>query len=192
MTDFWRAGRNVALRTLTVKDAAITQKWRTSGRAWLLNRGAQNVEEQAAWIESRPRTEYNFIQVLHDGTPVGMISLVDVDEVHRHAEAAHFLIGEPDAVRPFGNGVIAAEATLLLHRFAFEVLGLHRIYGPVASDNVQMIRWNRYIGMVEEGRLRDHYWLNGHWQDAVMMGLCEDRWRSVTVPRLQELIGETK
>lgn len=179
-------GIYVTLRPLTVEDAAITQKWRTGGRAKLLNRGAQTVAEQAAWIASRPDTEYNFVQMLHaigdDGQyhpsqPVGMISLVDVDLVHRRAEPAHFLIGEERIVRESGLPV-AAEATKLIYELAFDTLGLHRVYGPIASDNRLMLKWHKYLGMSVEGRLRDHYFLNGHWQDAIMIGMLEGEYRA--------------
>jgi RimJ/RimL family protein N-acetyltransferase len=183
-------GRFVTLRPLTVDDAAITQKWRMGGRALLLNRGAQTVSQQAAWIAGRPDTELNYVQVLsQSGQPVGMISLVDIDLTHRHAEAAHLLIGEPELVAPYG-AKIAAEATKLLYELAFDTLGLHRVYGPLSSENTKMISWNKFVGMKVEGTLRDHYWLNGRFQDAIFMGLTEQDYRTTTIPRLRFLIGD--
>jgi RimJ/RimL family protein N-acetyltransferase len=157
------------------------------GRARLLNRGATTVDEQKAWIAARPGNEYNFIQVVKATEyPVGMISLVDVDLVHRRAEPAHFLIGEEDAVK---GKPIAAEATRLLYEYAFDTLNLHRVYGPLSADNKKMILWNHYLGMQEEGRLRDHYFLNGKWHDAVLMGLLESEYRTLTIPKLKAIIG---
>jgi RimJ/RimL family protein N-acetyltransferase len=180
-------GRYVTLRPITPDDAEITQKWRTGGRAYLLNKGAQTVEEQRHWIETRPPTELDWIQVV-DGKSVGMIALVDIDMTHRRAEAGHFLIGEPEIVKPYGTKV-AAEATQLMYAYAFDSLKLHRIYGVLSADNERMLRWNLYVGMKEEGRQKDHYFLNGHWQDGVIVGLTEDDYRTVTIPRLQSLIG---
>jgi RimJ/RimL family protein N-acetyltransferase len=183
-------GRYVTLRPLTVEDAALTQSWRTGGRAQLLNRGAQTVEEQRAWIASRPASEIDFVQVLsQSGQPVGMISLVDIDLTHRRAEPGHFLIGEPELVSPYGPK-IAAEATKLLYELAFDTLGLHRVYGLLSAENTKMISWNKFVGMKEEGRLREHYLLNGHYQDAIFMGLIEPDYRTVTIPRLKFLIGD--
>jgi hypothetical protein len=53
-----------------------------------------------------------------------------------------------------------------------------------------MISWNKFVGMKVEGTLRDHYWLNERFQDAIFMGLTEQDYREVTVPRLQFLIGD--
>ena len=180
-------GRHVTLRPLTPHDAEVTQGWRTGGRAQLLNRGAQTVAEQQAWIEGRPATEYNFVMMLDTGDLVGMYSLIDVDMHHRRAVAAHFLIGEPELVAPYGAGVIAAEATQLLYRLAFDELKLHRLDGTVSGDNVGMIRYDQYLGWQVEGRLRDHYFLNSHYQDAVCVGLLEADYRTVTIARLRGL-----
>ena len=91
-------GTHVTLRPLTVDDAERTLRWRLDDRAKLLNRGAETVEQQAAWIAARPASEINFVIELASGEAVGMLSLVGIDRVNRHAEPARFLIGEPKAV----------------------------------------------------------------------------------------------
>lgn len=185
-------GCYVRLRPLVPSDAELTHKWRESPRAFLLNRGARDVDEQRDWIAGRAGyAEFNFVMEVAAG-PVGMISLLEMQFVHRTFEVGHFLIGEPELVKPYGNGVIAAEATMLLYDFAFDTLKLHSQHGPIASENVNMITWSRYMGCKEEGRLKDFYWLNGHFMDAVWVGLGEDTYRSFTRPRLLGLIGGTK
>ncbi len=165
----------------------MTLAWRTSDRASLLNRGAVTVEEQAAWIASRPAGEHNFVIEVQEGErPVGMISLTAVDEVNRRAEPGRFLIGEPEAVR----GIPAAvEAMKLLYRLAFDHLDLVRVYGTVVADNLLMMKWQRYLGMKEEGRLRRHYFIGGRFHDAVVFGLLAEEYRAVTLPRLEALIA---
>jgi RimJ/RimL family protein N-acetyltransferase len=180
------SGEFVTLRPLTVDDAAMTLHWRQSKRALNLNSGAQTVEQQSAWIASRPASEYNFVILLKSGTPVGTLSLVDVDKVNRRAETGRFLIGEEEAVK----GIPAAvEAMKLLYELAFDQLGLQRIYGSVASDNHLMIKWQKFLGMKEEGRLRQHYFINGHFQDAVMLGLMADEYRQAALPRMKSFIA---
>jgi len=178
-------GNYVDLRPLEEADAEMTLRWRLSQRARMLTSGAGNVEEQAAWIGSRPASEYNFVIALKDGTPVGMLSLIGVNEVMRHAETARFLIGEEDKVK----GVPAAvEAMKLLYEFAFDTLKLARIYGNVASGNSLMVKWQIYLGMKQEGRMRDHYIFDGAFQDAVILGLLESEYRKESLPRMKALI----
>lgn len=178
-------GRHVVLRPLRVEDAELTLAWRLGDRTAHLNRGAQTLAEQTAWIESRPGDEVNFVIELRSGQPVGMISLIGIDTLHKRAEPARFLIGEPAAVK----GIPAAvEALKLLYQLAFDELKLQRIYGTVAADNHLMIKWHKSLGMQEEGRLRRHFFLGGHFQDAVCVGLLEDEYRALTLPRMNALI----
>jgi diamine N-acetyltransferase len=182
-------GEFVVLRPLRPEDAPITLEWRNSARARLLNVGAQDLEAQERWIASRPDTERNEIIETLDGRPLGMLSLIDIDLTHRHAETARFLIGDEEAVK----GIPAAvEAMKLLYQLAFDELGLVRIYGTVAESNARMIKWQRYLGMVEEGRLRRHLFIDGTWQDAVCLGLLEDEYRSVSLPRMNALIAAAR
>jgi RimJ/RimL family protein N-acetyltransferase len=179
-------GEFVDLLPLTVGHAALTLNWRLSSRATLLQSGATDVAAQAQWIASRPSAEYNFVIALKDGRPVGMVSLVGISKVHGHAEPARFLIGEEDAVR----GVPAAvEAMKLVYELAFETLGLRRVFGNMASENKLMAKWQRYLGMTEEGRLRSHYVIDGRVQDALLFGMLEEEYRKVAVPRMLALIA---
>lgn len=179
-------GQFVTLRPLNERDADITLKWRQSNRASLLNQGAQDVEQQRAWITSRPSSEYNFIIELKSGLPIGMISLVEIDTFSRHAETARFLIGEEEAAK----GVPAAvEAMKLLYEFAFGTLDLRRLYGTISVENHLMIKWQKYLGMIEEGRLRKHYFINGKYHDAVFMGLLKEEYLTTSLPRMKSLIA---
>jgi diamine N-acetyltransferase len=182
------SGEYVVLRPLEVEDAALTLKWRLDGRAALLNRGAESEEEQRAWIAAQPSNELNFMIELRSGAAVGMLSLISIDLKNRRAEPARFLIGEPDAVKAIP---VAIEAMKLLYEFAFDTLGLRRVYGTVVADNHLMIKWQKFLGMREEGRLREHYFVGGHFQDAVCLGMMEDEYRAVALPRMRGLIGRT-
>jgi GH25 family lysozyme M1 (1,4-beta-N-acetylmuramidase) len=42
--------------------------------------------------------------------------------------------------------------------------------------------------MKQEGVQRDHYWLNDHWQDAILIGMTEDDYRFIAKPKLEALI----
>ncbi len=182
-------GEFVNLRPLQVGDAELTLAWRNSQRARLLNAGAADVEQQAAWIANRPGSEYNYIIELKTGHPVGMLSLVGVNQVNRHAEPARFLIGDENATK----GIPAAvEAMKLLYEFAFDKLGLVRLYGTVASGNPLMLKWQKYLGMHEEGRMRNHYFLDGKWHDAIALGILTEEYRNIALPRMTALIAAAR
>lgn len=182
-------GEFVRLRPLESGDAEITLNWRASRRAKFLNAGSESVEAQRTWIASRPEGEFNFIIELSDARPVGMLSLVSISHQHKHGESARFLIGDETAVR----GIPAAlEAMLLLYRFAFYQLHLNRVFGTIADDNKMMIRWQKYLGMKEEGRLRQHYFINEKWQDAVCLGILKPEFETEAEPKMLSLIAAAR
>lgn len=180
------SGIFVDLRPLRVEDAALTLGWRQSERAVNLNKGASSVEDQANWISSRPANEFNFIIERKDGTPLGMLSLTGVDYINRRAEPGRFLIGDEAAARGIPA---AAEAMKLLYELAFDRLKLVRVYGTVVSDNPKMLKWQLFLGMVQEGVMRNHYFINGHFQDAIMLGMLDSEFRERALPRFRALIA---
>jgi diamine N-acetyltransferase len=82
----------------------------------------------------------------------------------------------------------------LLYDLAFNYFNLQRVYGTVASDNKLMIKWQKYLGMKEEGRLRQHYFIDGRFQDAVCLGILAEEYQKVAKPRMLALmkIGDHK
>ena len=179
-------GRWINLRLIKESDASITLKWRLKDRAKFLNSGSSTDKEQADWIKKRPSTEFNYIIQLKGGEPVGMLSLINVDTKNFHAETARFLIGEEDLVK----GVpVAVEAMKLLYQVAFDKLKLKRLYGTVASKNKLMIKWQKYLGMREEGALRQHYFINNEWQDAIVLGLLDNEYYEYALPKMNRLIN---
>ncbi|MEQ1804892.1 MAG: GNAT family protein [Burkholderiaceae bacterium] len=182
-------GQFVNLRPLTVGDAELTFAWRRSARAVLLNQGAQTAEQQRSWIAKRPASEYNFVIETKRQQPIGMLSLTGIDPVNRVGEPGRFLIGDEEAAKGLPA---AAEAMKLLYELAFDSLKLRRVWGVVASDNRRMIKWQIYLGMTQEGRLRQHLRINGSLQDAVVFGLLDSEYRSVTAPRLESLIAAAR
>lgn len=181
-------GQYVVLRPLRIEDAELTLRWRRGARGRLLNPGAASLFEQTRWIAARPKGEFNFIVELRSGQPVGMLSLINIDNVNRRAEPARFLIGEPDSIRGMP---VAIEAMLLLYELVFDHLDLRRVYGTVAADNRLMVKWQKYLGMKEEGRLRQHYFLDGRVQDAVCLGMLEEEYREIALPRMRALVAST-
>ena len=179
-------GTFVNLRPLLVSDAELTLKWRRSQRAMHLNSSSGTVEQQAKWIQARPSNEFNFMIETKAARPLGMLSLISIDLAHQRGESARFLIGDEEGVK----GIPAAvEAMLLLYQFAFDELKLERVYGTIGSANTLMIKWQKYLGMKEEGRLRKHYRLGGETQDAVCLGLLAEEYRRESLPRMRALIS---
>jgi RimJ/RimL family protein N-acetyltransferase len=187
VTEFFLSGEFINLRALNTNDAEATFKWRKSQRAKFLNSGASTLEQQRLWIAARPSSEFNFIiELKRKSAAVGMISLTNIDKENLHAEPGRFLIGEEDLVR----GIPAAvEAVKLIYEFAFYELGLIRLYGVIAANNLLMIKWHKYMGMKVEGQLRNHLKQGDIFRDGILIGLLVEDFQKVTLPRANLLIA---
>jgi len=105
-----------------------------------------------------------------DGRAVGSASLFSIDPLARHAEAGISLL--PDAR---GRGIGTAAMSQLVE-FAFVRRNLRRIHLQVIASNAAAIRCYEKAGFVLEGRLREHAWVRGAYEDIVVMGaLRSDR-----------------
>ena len=100
-----------------------------------------------------------------DGAPVGTASLFGFDMYARHAEAGITLAAEAR-----GRG-IGTEAIRRLVAFGFERRNLRRIHLQAIASNTAALRAYEKAGFVVEGRLREHAWVRGGYEDIVLMGI---------------------
>lgn len=96
---------------------------------------------------------------------IGTCTLAEVDRTHRRAE-----LGVAVAAGYEGEG-IAFEAARAVIRYAFDELDLHRITADADPRNSAGLALLARLGFRREGRLRQHYFQAGEWQDGVLFGL---------------------
>lgn len=167
-------GERCLLRPLSQADAQVTLAWRNDPALRDAVMGYRFPVTQAredAWYarilqDGGDRRADYAIESLTDGAMVGMTHLAEIDWIARHAGFG-IIIG--DASRQ-GQG-LAAEAMRLLFGHAFGVLNLRRIHLRVAAYNVRALALYHRFGFREEGRLREHVFLDGRYHDLVLMGL---------------------
>lgn len=103
---------------------------------------------------------------LTDGTPVGLLAFLNVDQRQGKAELRK-MIGEP-AHR--GKG-LAREATQLWLGYGVSALGLRKIYVDTLDNNVRNIHLNEKLGFKVEGLLRAECVIDGEQRDILRMAL---------------------
>jgi RimJ/RimL family protein N-acetyltransferase len=178
-------GTVATLRPLTLDDAEITLEWRLSARARFLQRGAQTMAEQRAWIAAKLATdELNFI-IEYRNKPVGMIALLDISQFHKSVQMGRLLVGEEEWV---GKAPVAFDADLMLCDYAFDTLKMHKIYGDVLEENQAMLRTRLYLGYKQDGILREHYLFDGVYKNTVAVSILENEYRMTCRPKLLQLI----
>lgn len=131
---------------------------------------AQFPANAARQAQETPRLEYALaVALTRTGDLIGSARLALGE--HRSGQ-----IGFALRVDQWGQGLGTETARLLLE-LGFRRLGLHRIWAARAPDNVSArVLWK--VGMVPEGRIRDHVFVRGAWRDSVTYSILEDEWRS--------------
>jgi len=109
---------------------------------------------------------------LEAGQHIGNIKLGPIDTYHQHA-AVGILIGEREW---WGHG-IASESIVGLTTYAFDVMGLERLYAGCYAANEGSRRAFLRAGWFEEGRGKDHWRTDAGREDDLRLGISKRSWR---------------
>ena len=78
---------------------------------------------------------------------------------------------------------LGTEIIRLGTEYAFEILGMHRIYASALTGNLASHRCFLSNGYRKEGESREYYWLEDHYESFIHYGLLEDEWREIIKKR---------
>jgi RimJ/RimL family protein N-acetyltransferase len=106
-----------------------------------------------------------------DNKFIGQCSLFNQNQV---AQTAELGIGIGDK-EYWGRGY-GREAVNLLLEFGFQKHNIRRIFLRVEARNQRAIKAYSACGLIEEGRLREHVWNNGRYDDLIFMGILRKEW----------------
>jgi RimJ/RimL family protein N-acetyltransferase len=168
------AGENVDLRVTEREDVEFLQYGRSDPepRLPLVCTVPRTRDEMEEFYENRIASngdDGRFIACEKgDDEPIGEANLFRVE--HDRGEVALWLVPE---VHGEGYGT---EVLSFLVEYAFEEKGLHRVYDRIADFNDGSQRMVERFGFEEEGRLREHLFLDGEYRDEVVSGLLREEW----------------
>ncbi|MDE3723198.1 GNAT family N-acetyltransferase [Nocardiopsis sp. N85] len=131
--------------------------------------------EAKEWCRTRERSTDRLdlaIIAADDGRYLGELSLYAVAPEN---ESAGYRIAL-SALEFTGRG-LGREATRMVLEYAFEHVGLHRVWLHVYAFNMRAIAVYRSCGFSVEGRLRDSLLWEGRRHDALLMAVLENGFR---------------
>ena len=179
------SGRRVSLRPLTVGDFDAWREVRRRSRDWLVKWEPRPVPGQpdatsdrrvfAARCGARERerqlgTGYGF-GVFVEGRFAGEINLSSVQRGPYQNAYVGYWIDEAMA----GHGY-TPEAFVVLARFAFEDLALHRLQASIIPRNAPSRRVAEKLGLRNEGTAVRYLEINGVWEDHVRYAITSEEW----------------
>lgn len=167
------------LRRITRADLEMVRRWRMLPEItrYMYTSPEITAAEQAAWFERIDASSTDLvwiIELVDGGVPVGLLSLSDIDLVHRRACWAYY-IAESEAR---GKG-LARTLELNIYRYVFETLGLNRLWCEVLSFNDKVVAMHEKFGSKVEGILRQHIFKDGQSHDVVRMAVLAEDWPSI-------------
>lgn len=168
--------QSIRLRPLKQEDKELLYEWITDRSLVILNSPYYPVSEadHQAWLDSmlaRRSDSVTFaIETKDTNVTIGTCRLLHINPIHRSAEL-QIRIGN---TRFQGKGH-GSEAVKALCKFGFRDLNLHRICLHVFASNRRAIRAYEKCGFELEGRLRDGAFIDGRWEDVLVLGLLNSQ-----------------
>lgn len=169
-------GDVVTLRPVRPEDMERLWQWRVDLATWG-NQSDQapfpmTLEAYRRWNDEGALTPERGVTwaIEAGGELVGRTSMFGFDELSRNAEVG---LGFGSEHRGKGYG---RETLRLLLDFGFGYRNLHRIWLECSAENEPALRAYRAVGFVEEGRLREHAWIDGRYVDVIRMAVLRGEW----------------
>lgn len=169
-------GEKVYLRILEASDIPTTQAWINDPEISEIM-GYLPVKsqlQQKQWYEALINDQSRFvfaICLLESKEHIGNVALGNVDYVNRNAAVSIFIM--KTGIR--GNGY-GTEAMRLILWFAFDRLNLHRVYLRTSPEFVAAVRMYESLGFVQEGILREHYFVRGKYRDKIIYSMLRSEY----------------
>jgi ribosomal-protein-alanine N-acetyltransferase len=187
-------GRRILLRPLVSSDFAAWREVRRRNVDWLTKWEAQRIQGQPDMVEDRDAfavrcsarqrerqlgTAFGF-GIFVEGELAGEINLSAIQRGPFQNAYVGYWIDEKHA----GNGYMP-EALVVLARFAFDELHLHRIQVAIIPRNSASRRVVEKLGIRDEGIAVRYLEINGTWEDHMRFAVTSEEWWA----RRDELLG---
>lgn len=180
-------GKRVMLRPLVPTDFDVYREVRLRNESWLLpwepsrlSLAADPIREAGAFsarcgLRDRERhagTAYG-LGLFVDNTFCGEVNLNTVLRGALQSATVGYWIDQQRA----GHAYVA-EAVVVMARFAFEELGLHRLEICIIPRNERSHRVMQKLDIRDEGIARRFLEINGVWEDHVRYGFTLEEWQA--------------
>jgi RimJ/RimL family protein N-acetyltransferase len=170
-------GDHIVLRPLNKADIENRVRWFNDPdvRKTLIISERFELEKTIRWFE-KIQTDDSRVELIIETpqkTAVGVIGLASISRTHRTAEI-YLVIGQKEF---WGKGVML-EAECLLIDWAFNSLGLEKIWGETRTDNIASVITMKKLGFQIEGTLRCEKIVDDRRIDVLRLGLLKNDFKN--------------
>lgn len=170
-------GRNVCFKALDINDARQIHKYASDEDVsrfigWNLMKTLDETRNHINLMlkrESEGTHLYASVVLKSTQEVIGTVMIFNFDQEANKAEVGYvFDKGH------WGKGY-GTESVALITDFAFNSLCLHKLYANVVNENIGSARILQKNGYELEGRLKDHYFIEGKYYDALLFGKIQTK-----------------
>lgn len=169
---------NITLRKFTAADIPNKVRWINdeSNNTYLHYEIPLEIEKTQCWFEViRNKTDRYDAIIEADGISIGVIGLLNIDSVNLKAEY-YITLGENSYKRK-GISYIASQQLL---KYAFEELGMNKVYLNVDADNIAACNLYDKLGFRCEGVFKEDMMHREKMIDRKRYAILKKEWMSVS------------
>ncbi len=177
----------IELKRLTENELELLMNWRMREdiSKMMFTKVKLTMEGQRKWFEKikNSETEIRWI-IWKDGSPIGSLYFVDIDRGNLRCESGWFLAEK--------QGMDFSQVIALQRNsfdYAFDVLGLNRVYGMVLDDNKGLPKMLEICGISREGVLKQHVIKDGTPHDVTVVGITKNDWQKKKMNMKDETVS---
>jgi UDP-4-amino-4,6-dideoxy-N-acetyl-beta-L-altrosamine N-acetyltransferase len=134
--------------------------------------GPISMAAHEAWFRSIPKDSRWIVE--YDEVAIATLNLADVDPAHRTCSWSFYI-----ADHNFRGRGIGSYCEYWMQQYAFDGLGLFKLWGEILATNGPMLRIHDAFGFRREGLFRAHVVKDGQRIDVVRVGMLADEWQRV-------------
>ena len=169
-------GDRINLRPMRKEDMELRVKWFNDpevNRTLFLDEEL-NLQKTLRWFEraAADDSRRDFVIETTDAKPVGFMGLVGINNRHGIAEC-YGIVGEKQY---WGKG-IGTEAHSLLIQWAFDSLGLNKIWAAINMENSAILKVTEKLGFEIEGTLRQEKYHQGKHLDVFRIAVLRSEFK---------------
>lgn len=171
--------KTVYFRTFEEEDAPLIYQWMNDDELKKLSVGLNrrmSREEALIWVKRRmDHDQYNYWWVIctkDTNKAIGYMSLNNIHYINRTAEFGGLIIGDKD----YHDGFAWIESYLFVYEYAFERLGLNRVYGTRLIEHKQTQAMGLVMFSKQEGVLRQAAYKNGKYHNLSIGSLLSSEY----------------
>ena len=171
--------KTVYFRAFEEEDAEHIYKWMNDDELKRLSVGVNRRmcrAESLDWVKARMRDNRNqvwwAICAIDTDLMVGYAYLTDIHYINRSANYGGIVIGNKE----YQDGMAWIETYLFVHEYAFERLGMNRLYGDAIVSHNTSVTMRKLMFWTTEGLKRQAVYKNGEFHDVSTASLLKDEY----------------